>query len=295
MYPGTGGDRTCSDNTAPFYWTWYSLEHLSPILSAFDSNGCGATNPRFCPDASRYKGSFYDCGFSGVDTKSYTWSGFDRGHLVNSQAGARMYDASCQTFNMCNIGPQSPQLNQRDWVAIENLAQELSEAKKGIIVMQGGLMSSSTTPQCVCGATTQGGTLPGGTTPCDNVEARGDCNAKNWQIRVPYAFFKTVIDTGTDSGGEKASWSFLYTKSQSEISPQPTCSGVCETPDEALVKGPAAVAERVERAAGFHSWEAVSTVAKAECSWCSSFNRSHWEALGPLVGPEEALEAGEGE
>jgi hypothetical protein len=259
-----------------------------------------------------------------------------------------MYGASCQTFNMCNIGPQSPQLNQRDWLAIENLAQSLSESKKGIIVLQGGLISRTTAPQCVCGATTERGTVPGGTTPCDNVEARGDCNDKDWQVRVPFAFFKTVIDTGVDgtgvdgavpdgtvetavhdngngtgggfgsgsgvgagsgsgSGGGQAaaaasaaasaassaasSWTFLYTKSQSEIGPQPTCSGVCETPDEALVKGPAAVAERVERAAGFvaGSWGKVRDAAQAECGWCGSFNRSYWEALGPLLDldPEE--------
>ena len=43
--------------------------------------------------------------------------------MVNSQPLAKMDDASCQTFSMCNVAPQSPQMNQKDWVAIENLVQ----------------------------------------------------------------------------------------------------------------------------------------------------------------------------
>ena len=100
-FPGTGGDRTtCSDNTTPLYWVWYDTATLLPILSGFTSNGCGSSEPPSCSEQKRYSGSFYTCGISGVTTSSYTHSGFDRGHMVNSQAMAKMYEASCQTFNM---------------------------------------------------------------------------------------------------------------------------------------------------------------------------------------------------
>jgi len=274
VYPGTGGDRSCSDNNDPLYWVWYSTENFNPILSGFVSNGCGAS----CPDQSRYSGQFYRCGLSGVDHGAYTYSGFDRGHMVNSQALAVMYEASCQTFSMCNVAPQSPQMNQRDWLAIENLAQERVKAASGVIVMQGSLIhpnSRKSTPMCVCGAASTG------TVECDQVDSRGDCNAQNWQIRVPYGFFKTVIETG-----EQKSWSFIYTKAQSEAGPQPTCSGVCETPSDAFVAGSTGVGE-LERAAHFHSWNAVRNTAQSQCSWCTSFNRTIYEELGPVnVEPE---------
>eukprot|EP00756_Hemistasia_phaeocysticola_P050544 Hpha_TRINITY_DN2552_c0_g1::TRINITY_DN2552_c0_g1_i1::g.1457::m.1457 len=278
VYPGTGGDRSCSDNRDPLYWAWYSEDSFIPILTGFTSNGCGASAPRSCPDQKRYSGNFYRCGLSGVDHGSYTHSGFDRGHMVNSQALARMYGASCQTFSMCNVAPQSPQMNQRDWYAIEELVQEQVEAASDVIVMQGSLLRHHVRKSrymCVCGA------AAGGIVPCDQVHARGDCNVEDWQIRVPYGFFKTIIDTK-----EQKSWSFVYTKAQSEEGPQPTCTGVCETPFEALAAGRAGV-EKLEKEAHFKSWNSVRNTAQASCGWCAEFNRTRYEALGPVeVEPE---------
>jgi hypothetical protein len=284
MYPGTGGDRACKDTTAPLYWTWYSSVLLSPILSGSSSNGCGATSPRSCPDASRYSGSFYECKLSGVNTKSYTYSGFDRGHMVNSQIMAKLYDASCQTFTMCNIAPQSPQCNQKDWLAAEYLAQDLSEAKAGVLVMQGPLYNDTTAAgrsgaQCVCGA--NGGTAVG-TVPCSEVAKRGDCNEGDWEVRVPYGFFKTIVDTAA-----KTSWSFVYTKSQREQGPQITCSGVCETPQQAFLEGRKNVVAKVQEAAHFHGWEGVTAIASETCGFCKNFNATVWEEMGPVVADEE--------
>lgn len=263
---GSPGDRTsCTDNLTPLYWVWYSTVHLLPILTGFTSNGCAANEPSTCPNDARYSGSFYSCAISGVNHNSYTHSGLDRGHLVNSQGLARIFGASCQTFNMCNIAPQSPQMNQRDWLAIEELVQVRAEAT-ALLVMQGSLINSDTDrePQCVCGS------MDNGTLPCAKVVQQGDCNAQNWQIRMPYGFFKTVIDID-----QQESWSFLYTKSQSEVGPQPSCSGVCESPQDAFLAGSAVT--QLETAAHF-TWGLLASTAQSTCSWCEEFDPASFEA-----------------
>lgn len=188
IFPGAKDRTSCDDNTQPLYWTWYSTVHLVPILSGFASNSCGMRG--ICTNETRYTGSFYECFLSGVDTNSYTNSGFDRGHMVNSHALAKDYGGDCQTFNMCNIAPQSPQMNRKDWYALESLTQALGEGAD-LFVLQGSLLGSKAAAggerreqqgdeeRCVCGKEETG------TAPCSKVAALG-CNSGDWQIRVPY-------------------------------------------------------------------------------------------------------------
>jgi hypothetical protein len=276
VFPGTGGDRTsCTDNTAPLYWVWYDTVHLVPILSGFRSNGCANADPTRCSEQKRYSGSFYTCKISGVATSSYTHSGFDRGHMVNSQAMARLYEASCQTFNMCNIAPQSPQMNQKDWLAAEVLTQARVEATGGVIVMQGSLLAAKAAEHhCVCGE------AEGGTIPCSQVKEAG-CNGKDLEISVPAGFFKVILDEAA-----KSSWSFVYSKAQSQVGPQPTCTGTCETPADAFVGGDG-VWQRLGVPAHFATWPAVTSTASPSCSFCTElYNATLYE--GPLV-PEPAM------
>ena len=107
IYPGIK-DRNCSDNKKPLYWTWYSTVTNIPILSGYATNSCGEKNS--CTNEARYSGQFYDCPISLVDHGAYSDSGFDRGHMVSSHSLARSFGGSCETFNMCNIAPQSPQM-----------------------------------------------------------------------------------------------------------------------------------------------------------------------------------------
>ena len=182
IYPGVD-DQRCTDNTDPLYFTWYSTTYLVPILSGYKTNSCG----RECPDEKRYSGSFATCGISGVDNATYSYSGFDRGHLVNSQSMARMYKASCETFTMCNIAPMTPQLNRYDWVKLENLVEVESE-KKILFVLQGSLLGKSyEDAECVCGAEESGRVA------CNKVK-ESKCNKQNLEIQIPTAFYKTVYN-----------------------------------------------------------------------------------------------------
>ena len=151
----------------------------------------------------------------------------------------------------------------------------------GIHVLQGSLYHADEArhePQCVCGANEGVGTVP-----CKDVEKRSDCNDGNWQIRVPYGFFKTVIDPSAN-----ASWSFVYTKAQRETGPQIKCDGVCQTPQQAFLEGRKNVAAALAAPALFHNWEAVEEIAATKCDWCADFNATEWREMGPLHAEAEA-------
>jgi endonuclease G, mitochondrial len=50
-----------------------------------------------------------------VTTKDYTGSGFDRGHMVNSEDRGGTKEDNSSTFLMTNILPQAPDNNQGAW------------------------------------------------------------------------------------------------------------------------------------------------------------------------------------
>jgi len=250
IYPGVK-DQVCTDNTKPLYFTWYSTKYLVPILSGFKSNSCG--NKNNCPNEKRYAGSFATCGISGVDNTTYRYSGFDRGHLVNSQSMARMYKASCETFTMCNIAPMTPQLNRYDWVEIENLIETESE-EKNLYVLQGSLLSGYKNDQyaeCVCG------TEKSGRVACSRVK-ESKCNKQNLEIRIPNAFYKIVYNIEKD-----LSWSFIYKHNLDNHSER-----IDQTPSEAFIGKDIAYLERYAK----FDWPTIRDTAEEYCDWCHSAN-----------------------
>ena len=85
---------------------------------------------------------------------------------------------------------------------------------------------------------------------------------------------------------QKSSWSFVYSKAQSEVGPQPKCTNTCQSPSQAFVGGEQSVWEKLEEPADF-VWKAVSSTAQPECSFCAElFNETLYD--GPLV-PEPAV------
>ena len=247
MYPGAK-DQKCTDNTDPLYFTWYSTKYLVPILSGFKSNSCSKTKNK-CPNEERFSGTFATCDISNVDNTTYRSSGFDRGHLVNSQAMAKMYGASCETFTMCNIAPMNPQLNRYDWVEIETLIENESE-EKNLFVLQGSLMKSNKYhpeySQCVCG------TDDNGRVACSKVK-ESKCNEGNYEIRIPDAFYKIVYNIEKDR-----SWSFIYKHDYIME------DGVKQTPNDAFI---GKNIDYLENYAKFQ-WPAIRDTAEEKCYWC---------------------------
>ncbi len=73
-----------------------------------------------------------------IKPSDYTGSGFDRGHMTNSEDRSRSPEDNAQTFLMTNILPQSPDNNQGPWVQLENYSRQLVRSGKELFIVSGG-------------------------------------------------------------------------------------------------------------------------------------------------------------
>jgi endonuclease G len=73
-----------------------------------------------------------------VKPSDYTGSGFDRGHMTNSEDRSRSPEDNISTFLMTNIIPQSPDNNQGVWVQLENYSRQLVRSGKELFIISGG-------------------------------------------------------------------------------------------------------------------------------------------------------------
>lgn len=77
-------------------------------------------------------------GWYKVVTKDYNGSGFDRGHLVNSEDRGKSVEDNSATFLMSNIIPQAPDNNQGVWVQLEEFSRDLAKQGKELYIVAGG-------------------------------------------------------------------------------------------------------------------------------------------------------------
>ena len=73
-----------------------------------------------------------------IKPSDYTGSGFDRGHMTNSEDRSRSAEDNVQTFLMTNILPQAPDNNQGPWVQLENYCRQLVRSGKELFIVSGG-------------------------------------------------------------------------------------------------------------------------------------------------------------
>jgi endonuclease G, mitochondrial len=76
-------------------------------------------------------------GWPATQTSDYTRSGFDRGHLTNSEDRSSNPIDNSATFLMTNIIPQSPDNNRGVWVELENYCRKLVRAGKELYIVAG--------------------------------------------------------------------------------------------------------------------------------------------------------------
>lgn len=86
----------------------------------------------FRPDPDLPKGWFR------VATKEYNGSGFDRGHLVNSEDRGQSVETNSSTFLTTNLVPQAPDNNQGVWVQLEEDSRDLARQGKELYIIAGG-------------------------------------------------------------------------------------------------------------------------------------------------------------
>lgn len=75
-----------------------------------------------------------------LSSSTYSGSGYDRGHLANSEARTRCDSDNKATFYYSNIIPQTPSLNRQTWYSLEKFCDSLcTKANKELYVMAGGI------------------------------------------------------------------------------------------------------------------------------------------------------------
>jgi endonuclease G len=87
---------------------------------------------QFRPDPDLPKGWYR------VVTKDYSGSGFDRGHLVNSEDRTKNDVDNAATFLLTNIIPQSPDNNRGIWEELESYSRKLARDGKELYIIAGG-------------------------------------------------------------------------------------------------------------------------------------------------------------
>jgi endonuclease G, mitochondrial len=100
-------------------------------------------NSSWLGDTPRSRQFFSDpnlpAGFDRINPRDYSGSGFDRGHLVNSEDRGNSAENNDYTFLMTNIIPQSPQNNRGAWLDLENECRRLVREGKELYIFAGGV------------------------------------------------------------------------------------------------------------------------------------------------------------
>lgn len=106
-----------------------------------------------------------------VETRDYTRSGYDRGHMCPAADMSWSVQAMHDCFYMSNICPQVPVLNQEYWARLENSCRRWAKREGSIYIVCGPVYTSSR-PKKI-----------------------GDTH----KVAVPHAFFKVVLSLNEDS------------------------------------------------------------------------------------------------
>jgi endonuclease G, mitochondrial len=84
--------------------------------------------------------------FYRVKTSDYNNSGYDRGHLVQSEERTKTDEDNHATFVLSNIIPQRPDLNQGVWLRLESYCNDLCrKLNKDLYIIAGGIFHSDRT------------------------------------------------------------------------------------------------------------------------------------------------------
>ncbi|MCQ2192175.1 MAG: DNA/RNA non-specific endonuclease [Paludibacteraceae bacterium] len=154
------------------YCTAFKKKTLQPAwvawtLSANETVGSLKRTNNFVPDASvrkRYR----------VETKDYSGSGYDRGHMCPAADNKHSEQAMSECFYMTNMCPQLHELNAGAWQALEDSCRLWAQREDSIVVVAGPVFYGKH-PATI---------------------------GKQHKVAVPDAFFKIVVSL--KPGNEKA-------------------------------------------------------------------------------------------
>ncbi len=108
-----------------------------------------------------------------ANTKDYTKSGFDRGHLAPAADMTWSPQAMRESFFMSNISPQAPKFNRGIWKKLEEKVRFWAKSKSTLFIITGPVLNKELTQKI------------------------GKIN----KITVPKLFFKAIADTSRSGKG----------------------------------------------------------------------------------------------
>ena len=114
-----------------------SLHHANWVGWKVDKTHIGNTDRQndFAEDKTLPKG------FTLVTPSDYSNSGYDKGHLCNSQAWTDNVVDNQETFLMTNMIPQSPKCNRGTWKSLEDYCQVMALTGKKLTIYAGGYLT----------------------------------------------------------------------------------------------------------------------------------------------------------
>ncbi|AWL09067.1 Nuclease [Aquirufa nivalisilvae] len=77
--------------------------------------------------------------FKRIEADDYKHSGYDRGHLCNSEDRSSSSFLNAETFQMSNMIPQTPELNRGPWERLEAYCRKLAKRGQKLTIYAGGL------------------------------------------------------------------------------------------------------------------------------------------------------------
>ena len=192
---------------SPAYMTFTSKKLRQPILSAY------ITAPGAAIESSRGCDAFQTCCVNGVTQRTYSNTGLDRGHQVSASELNREYAESITSFSMCNIGPQSSRLNQKDWLNLEILVYCVG-LKSKFVELSGPLFTDpfadADTRPCMC--------------PGMGVGACNECTGEKG-VPLPQAYWKMIVFTGNGPRYNSDAWeTYLWIFDTAQAG----CAGECQ-------------------------------------------------------------------
>jgi endonuclease G, mitochondrial len=98
-------------------------------------------NPRYSRGSNFRKDPYAPNSPSPTD---YTRSGYDQGHLANSQDMKFNVVAQYESFYMTNVVPQSPSLNRGAWLRLENQSRKWAVERGSIVIITGTIFANKT-------------------------------------------------------------------------------------------------------------------------------------------------------
>jgi endonuclease G len=101
-------------------------------LSNFDLGPVPRSN-KFIQDDT-FPPSFYK-----IDESDYKYTGYDRGHLCNSEDRTSSSFLNKETFLMSNMLPQTPELNRGPWERLEAYCRKLAKRGQKLVIYAGAI------------------------------------------------------------------------------------------------------------------------------------------------------------